>query len=55
MILTSTDARMHVRLLQSYPTLCYPMDCSPPGFFVHGILQGRIVEWVAMPFSRGSY
>ena len=30
------------------------MDCSPPGYFVHGILQARILEWVAMPSSRGS-
>ena len=36
------------------PTLCNPMDCSPPGSSVHGILQGRILEWVAMPSSRGS-
>ena len=35
-------------------TLCNPMDCSPPGSSVHGILQARILEWVAMPFSRGS-
>ena len=40
--------------LQSYPTLCNPMDCSPPGSSVHGILQARILEWVAIPFSRGS-
>ena len=40
--------------LQSCPTLCHPMDCSPPGSFVHGILQARILEWVAMPSSRGS-
>ena len=33
---------------------CNPMDCSPPGFSVHGILQARILEWVAIPFSRGS-
>ena len=33
---------------------CNPMDCSPPGSFAHGILQARILEWVAMPFSRGS-
>ena len=39
---------------QSCPTLCDPMDCSPPGFFVRGILQARILEWVAIPFSRGS-
>ena len=34
--------------------LCDPMDCSPPGSSVCGILQARILEWVAMPFSRGS-
>ena len=34
--------------------LCNPMDCSPPGSSAHGILQARILEWVAMPFSRGS-
>ena len=36
--------------LQSCPTLCDPMDCSPPGFSVHGILQARILEWVAISF-----
>ena len=35
-------------------TLCDPMDCSPPSSSVHGILQARILEWVAIPFSRGS-
>ena len=45
---------MHAQLLQSYPTLCDPMDSSPPGCSVHGILQARILEWVAMPSSRGS-
>ena len=35
-------------------TLCDPMDCSPLGSSVHGILQARILEWVAMPSSRGS-
>ena len=40
--------------LQSCLSLCNPMDCSPPGSSVHGILQARILEWVAMPFSRGS-
>ena len=39
---------------QLCPTLCDPVDCSPPGFSVHGILQARILEWVATPFSRGS-
>ena len=41
-------------LTQSYPTLCDPMDCSPPGSSVQGILQARILEWVAISFSRGS-
>ena len=35
-------------------TLCDPRDCSLPGFSVHGILQARILEWVAISFSRGS-
>ena len=39
---------------QSCPTLCDPMDCSLPGFSVHGIFQARILEWVAISFSRGS-
>ena len=39
---------------QSSLTLCDPMDCSPPGSSVHGILQARILEWVAISFSRGS-
>ena len=40
--------------LQSCLTLCNPMDCSPPGSSVHGILQARILEWVAMTLSKGS-
>ena len=39
---------------QSCPTLCDPMDYSPPGSSVRGILQARILEWVAISFSRGS-
>ena len=39
---------------QLCPTLCDPMDCSPPGSSVHGISQARILEWVAISFSRGS-
>ena len=39
---------------QSCPTLRDPVDCSPPGSSVHGILQARILEWVAISFSRGS-
>ena len=40
---------------QSCPTPCDPMDCSPPGSSVYGILQTRILEWVAIPFSRGIF
>ena len=40
------------KLLQSCPTLCNPLDCSPPGSSVHGILQARILEWVAISFSN---
>ena len=42
---------MFAKSLQSRPTLCDPMDCRPPGSSVHGILQARILEWVAMPSS----
>ena len=38
---------------QSCLTLCDPMDCSPPGSSLPGIFQARILEWVAIPFSRG--
>ena len=40
--------------LQSCPTLCDPIDGSPPGSLVPGILQARILEWVSISFSRGS-
>ena len=39
---------------QSCPTLCDPVDCSPPSSSVHGIFQARILEWVATSFFRGS-
>ena len=54
----STTTTIHtcvcVLVAQSYPPLCDPMDCSLPGSSVHGILQARILEWFAIPFSRGS-
>ena len=43
-----------MKVAQSCPTLFDPMDYSLPGYSVHGILQQRILEWVAIPFSRGS-
>ena len=45
---------MHAKLLHLCPILCDSMDCSLPDSSVHGILQTRILEWVAMPSSRGS-
>ena len=42
---------LSVLVTQSYLTLCDPMDCSPLGSSVHGILQARILGWVAIPFS----
>ena len=46
--------RLCAKSPQSCLTLCDPMDCRPPGFSVYGILQARILEWVALPSSRGS-
>ena len=43
-----------VLVAQACPTLCNPMDYSPPGSSVHGILQARKLKWIAMPSSRGS-
>ena len=45
---------VHAQSLQSYLTLCNHMNYSPPGYSVNGILQARILEWVAMASSRGS-
>ena len=44
----------YLEVAQSCPTLCDPMDCSLPGSSVHGIFQARVLEWVAISFSRGS-
>ena len=46
---------MHAKLLQSCPTLCDPMDCSPPGSPVHETLQARMLEWVTISFPRGIF
>ena len=45
---------MHAKSLQTCLTLCDTVDCSPPASSVHGILQATILEWFAMPSSRGS-
>ena len=46
--------KSEMKVAQSCPTHHNPMDCSPPGFSVHGIFQARIPEWVAFSYSRGS-
>ena len=51
---SENEACMPAKSLQPGLTLCNPMDCSPPGSSVHGILQARILEWVAISSSRGS-
>ena len=47
-------AKVKVLVAQSCLTLGESVDCSPPGSSVHGIFQARILEWVAIPFFRGS-
>ena len=46
--------KVNVLVTQSCLTLCNPMDCGPPVCSVHGTRQARILEWVAIPFYRGS-
>ena len=55
-LLSGSILEFHVCVLvtQSCPTLCDSRDCSSPGISVHGILQARILEWIAIPFSRGT-
>ena len=51
--ITLKESESESEVAQSCPTLCNPMDCSPPGSSVHGILQARIKEWFAISSSRG--
>ena len=54
-IITFICTCVYAKSLQSCLILCDPMDSSRPGSSVHGILQARILEWVGMPSSRGSF
>ena len=54
LLMTCLTNKVVVLVAQSYPTLCDPMDCGLPGSSAHGIFQARILEWIAIPFSRGS-
>ena len=53
-VLRERTTHVHAKLIHSHPTLCNPSDCSLPGSFLHGIIQARILEWVAISSSRGS-
>ena len=53
-LISNSPYAVRAKSLQSCSTLCNPMDYSPPGSSVHGVLQARILDWVAMPSSRGS-
>ena len=52
--LKSLKVKKKVLVVQLYPTLCDPIDCSLPGSSLCWLLQARILQWVATPFSRGS-
>ena len=54
-ILAVFQCNVHAKSLQSCPTLCDPMNCSPPDSSVRGILQARILEWVAISSSKGIF
>ena len=49
-----TERECECEVAQSCPTLCDPMDCSLPGFSVHGFFQAIVLEWIAISFSKGS-
>ena len=51
-VAAAAAAAAAAKSLQSYPTLCYPIDGSPPGYPVPGILQARTLEWLAISFSN---
>ena len=48
------ERKRESEVTQSCPTLCDPMDCSLLGFSIHGIFQAKVLEWVAISFSKGS-
>ena len=50
----SSSINAEGEVAQLCPTLCNPVDCNLLGFSIHGILQARILEWIAISFSRGS-
>ena len=53
-LIALSTVKVKSEVAQSCPTLCDPVDCSPPGSSLHGILQARVLEWVPISLSRGS-
>ena len=53
-LLQCMQVKSETEVAQSCPTLCNPMDCSPPGSSIHGILQARVLEWGAIAFSENN-
>ena len=51
-LLQCMKVKSESEVTQSCPTLCDPMDCSPPGFSIHGVFQARVLEWGAIAFSK---
>ena len=54
-LLPCMKVKSESEVAQSCPTLSEPMDCSPPGFSIHGIFQARVLEWGAIAFSINDY
>ena len=52
--ISQDSEKVELLVTQLCPTLCNPIDCSPPGSSVHEIIQARIRDWAVIPFSRGS-
>ena len=52
--ISQDSEKVELLVTQLCPILCNPIDCSPPGSSVHDIIQARIQDWAAIPFSRGS-
>ena len=50
----NAESESESEVTQSCPTLCDPVDCSPPRSSVHGIFQARVLEWVAISFSKNA-
>ena len=53
-VFESAESEVKVLVTPSCPAVCDLRDCSPPGSFLHGVSQARMLEWIAISLSRGS-